>query len=140
MPYIEAKMSFKLEDAQKDNLHKKLEDVISENIERLLPIDFDLELLEIKYDGLNQLSYKILEGEKIGTISYYYDNVLYGDEDVFAPKIEPTFFEKIKNLIKNNLFVRILSVVLMIGIVLMLFIAILVIKKKKRKRRRRRRR
>ena len=29
MPYIEAKMSFKLEDAQKDNLHKKLEDVIS---------------------------------------------------------------------------------------------------------------
>ena len=29
MPYIEAKMSFKLEYAQKDNLHKKLEDVIS---------------------------------------------------------------------------------------------------------------
>lgn len=29
MPYIEAKMSFKLEDAQKDDLHKKLEDVIS---------------------------------------------------------------------------------------------------------------
>ena len=29
MPYIEAKMSFKLEDIQKDELHKKLEDVIS---------------------------------------------------------------------------------------------------------------
>ena len=29
MPYIEAKMSFKLEDTQKDDLHKKLEDVIS---------------------------------------------------------------------------------------------------------------
>ena len=30
MPYIEAKMSFKLEDVQKDDLHKKLEDVISD--------------------------------------------------------------------------------------------------------------
>ena len=29
MPYIEAKMSFELNDSQKDNLHKKLEDVIS---------------------------------------------------------------------------------------------------------------
>ena len=29
MPYIAAKMSFKLDEAQKDNLHKKLEDVIS---------------------------------------------------------------------------------------------------------------
>lgn len=29
MPYIEAKMSFELNDIQKDNLHKKLEDVIS---------------------------------------------------------------------------------------------------------------
>lgn len=29
MPYIEAKMSFKMEDVQKDDLHKKLEDVIS---------------------------------------------------------------------------------------------------------------
>ncbi|MBR6412623.1 MAG: hypothetical protein IKS41_05640 [Alphaproteobacteria bacterium] len=29
MPYIAAKMSFKLEEVQKDNLHKKLEDVIS---------------------------------------------------------------------------------------------------------------
>ena len=29
MPYIDAKISFKLDEAQKDNLHKKLEDVIS---------------------------------------------------------------------------------------------------------------
>ena len=29
MPYIDAKVSFKLEETQKDNLHKKLEDVIS---------------------------------------------------------------------------------------------------------------
>jgi len=29
MPYIDAKISFKLEDKQKDTLHKKLEDVIS---------------------------------------------------------------------------------------------------------------
>ena len=29
MPYIEAKLSFKMEDTQKDDLHKKLEDVIS---------------------------------------------------------------------------------------------------------------
>ena len=29
MPYIDAKISFKLDDTQKDNLHKKLEDVIS---------------------------------------------------------------------------------------------------------------
>ena len=29
MPYIDAKMSFKLEESQKDELHKKLENVIS---------------------------------------------------------------------------------------------------------------
>lgn len=29
MPYIEAKLGFKMEDTQKDDLHKKLEDVIS---------------------------------------------------------------------------------------------------------------
>ena len=29
MPYIEVKMSFKMNDTQKDDLHKKLEDVIS---------------------------------------------------------------------------------------------------------------
>ena len=34
MPYIAAKMSFKLEEAQKDNLHKKLEDVIASSFSK----------------------------------------------------------------------------------------------------------
>lgn len=52
------------------------------DIYKFLPNDYDNELFEVKYEGLNELSFKNKIGDSIGKIEYYYDNALIDTEDV----------------------------------------------------------
>ena len=124
----------------------KLYDILtSKDIKRLLPNDYDRNILKASYRGLDTLSYKIAEGKKIGSISYYYEDNLYGNEDVLVSKINPTFIEKAKNFINKNIIIKIISIVLLIFITLcillgLLIIALIIRKKIRRYKRKRRRR
>ena len=52
------------------------------NITFYLPKDYDKEKLKINYNGLEQLSFKNKKGERIGTVSYYYDNKFISKDNV----------------------------------------------------------
>lgn len=66
-------------DSNIDNYSIKL----SDSIYKFLPNDYDRNLININYDGLNELSYKNKINSKIGTINCYYDNELIYSEDVY---------------------------------------------------------
>ena len=58
------------------------------DIFRYLPSDYDFRGLSIKYDGVDELSYKNQPGDRIGTISYYYhDELLYTQEAFLNRKL-----------------------------------------------------
>lgn len=54
----------------------------TQDIKKYLPSDYDKDKFKIEYDGLEELSYKNKLGDKIGTITYYFDSELLGQEDV----------------------------------------------------------
>ncbi len=56
---------------------------VKDNIEKYVEVNYDTSDLKYEYDGLNELSYKNKEGEKIGHINYYYKNKLFYDEDIY---------------------------------------------------------
>ena len=47
-----------------------------------LPSDYDKDKIKITYDGLDELSFTNKVGEQIGTINYYYDNQLIGQDNI----------------------------------------------------------
>lgn len=100
----------------------------SKDVKKYLPSDYDKNNIKIEYDGLKELSFKN-NNDKIGTISYYFDNELLFKQDVLLDKkIKPS----IKKILKKYLY-------LIIVFVLLLFLAIIILirkrkmKKKKRK-------
>lgn len=56
---------------------------VNKEITKFLPNDYDKNKIDIKYDGLEELSYRNKLGDIIGTISYYYDGELISEEQVF---------------------------------------------------------
>lgn len=56
--------------------------VSSTDIYKFLPSDFDSSLFRYEYNGLDKLNYNNKKGDKIGEISYYYDNDIIFKEDV----------------------------------------------------------
>ena len=66
--------------------HSKISDYkIYSNIDvnLFLPNDYDKTKLVIKYDGVDNLSYKNNKNEKIGEITYLYDNQIITKEDIY---------------------------------------------------------
>lgn len=52
------------------------------DVKKYLPSDYDINKLKIEYSGLEELSYKNKENDKIGEILYYFDNELLTKQDV----------------------------------------------------------
>ena len=52
------------------------------DVKKYLPSDYDINELKIEYSGLEELSYKNKENDKIGEILYYFDNELLTKQDV----------------------------------------------------------
>lgn len=96
---------------------------------KFLPSDYDINKLTIEYDGLEELSYKNKKGDKIGTVTYSYDNeLLYKQDVILDTQIELSF----KKLIKKYYLVIIGLVVFIL--LIMLFSIFKIIKKKSKKR------
>lgn len=87
----------------------------TEEFKYYLPIDYDEKLFEIKYTGLDFISYKNKVGEEIGNISYYYDGLLIKDQKVILDeKINFSIFKYIKNNIIKFIIFGIMLIVLII--------------------------
>lgn len=85
------------------------------NVTKYLPDDYDRDKISFEYEGLNELSYKNKQNEKIGEIKYYYDNEFLLKEDVLLEEtIEKDIFKiigKYKNLISITLAILIFIVI-----------------------------
>ena len=70
---------------------------LDKDIVKYLPSDYDIDNLKIEYEGLEKLSYKNKKGDKIGTVSYYFeDELLYKQDIILNQKIELDFIKFIK--------------------------------------------
>ena len=56
---------------------------LNESIFKFLPNDYNKDLVEVNYDGLNELSYKNKIGSKLGVITCYYNNELIYSKVVY---------------------------------------------------------
>ena len=114
-------------------IHVSLSDVnnykviASDDVKKYLPDDYDKNDIKIKYDGLEELSYKNKIGEKIGTIKYYYKDKLVAKEEV---KLDKKLNFNLGKFIKKYYYI-------IIGIVVLIIITGLIIIKNKRKIRKR---
>lgn len=104
---------------------KKYEIKALDDVLKYLPSDYDKEKIKVEYTGLEELSYKNKKNEKIGEISYYYDNELITKDTILLKeKIEVS----IKKVILTYYYQFIILLVIIIGLLT------IVIKRKKRKR------
>ena len=59
-------------------------DVISkENISYYLPNDYNKEELRMEYQGIEEISYGMKKGKKVGTVTYYYQNEKLGSVSAY---------------------------------------------------------
>lgn len=96
----------------------------TKNVTKYLPSDYDHKNFKIKYEGLEELSYRNKKDSEIGTINYYYKDQLIDSEKVIINQgIKPSF----KKILKKYFY---------IPIIILVIIPLLVRRKNKRKRRR----
>ena len=67
----------------------------TKDVTKYLPSDYDHKNFKIKYEGLEELSYKNKKGNEIGTIKYYYKDKLIDSEKVIVNKEIKASFKKI---------------------------------------------
>ena len=100
----------------------------NKEIKKYLPSDYDHNKIKIKYDGLEELSFKNHKGDKIGTISYFYNNnLLYKQKVIVNSDIKISIGKVIKTYY--------IFIILSILILLILFVLFKRKKNKKRKKR-----
>ena len=86
--------------------------ISSSKIDLLLPNDEEKGKTKIKYDGLEELSYKNKEGDKIGVLKYYYNDELIKTEDVIIDKtIKFSLIQLIKEKALSTIFYVVGSVI-----------------------------
>ena len=97
-------------------------------IKKYLPSDYDHNKIKIKYDGLDELSFRNHKKDKIGTISYFYNNnLLYKQKVIVNSDIKISIGKVIKTYY--------IFIILSILILLILFVLFKRKKNKKRKKR-----
>ena len=95
-----------------------------DDIKKYLPSDYDETKLKIEYDGLNELSYKNKLGDKIGTITYYFDDEIVAKEDVI---LNQKINLNIMKFLKRHILLVITTVFILV------FMSIKIIKKYQKK-------
>ena len=97
-------------------------------IKKYLPSDYDHNKIKIKYDGLDELSFRNHKKDKIGTISYFYNNnLLYKQKVIVNTDIKISIGKVIKTYY--------IFIILFVLILLILFVLFKRKKNKKRKKR-----
>lgn len=102
----------------------------SNDIDLFLENDYDKSKLEIKYEGLEELSYKNTKDELLGTISYYYDDELISIEKAYLNTDIESDYLKILLSYKE--------IIITISVLLIVFIFILILQHKKRRKNKKR--
>ena len=86
---------------------------VGNNLSLFLENSFNIEDFEVKYTGINKLSYKNTKGQKLGTIKYYYKNKEIFSEDIFLNvKIEPDYLKILNNNKKKILLISLIIIIL----------------------------
>ena len=99
---------------------------VSKDIYKYLPTDYDKEKIKVEYKGVEELSFKNKIGEKLGVITYYYDNNKISDEKVLLNEKLEISYEKI---FKEYWYIFIS------GVLVLLLLIIFIIKKCRKKKR-----
>lgn len=89
--------------------------------------NYDQNLITYKYDGIKEITYKQKKGDKLGTISIYYDNKLLKQENIFLTK-KLTY----KVSAYNNLILSIIFPIILISSLLVIIVKIKKYKYKKK--------
>lgn len=84
------------------------------DVTKFLPNDYSKDGLHIEYEGLDKLSFKNKQGEKIGTVNYYYDDELFFSQDIILDK--KIDFSIIK-FIKRYFYILIVAVMILLFII-----------------------
>lgn len=90
----------------------------SKEVKLYLPSDYDKNKFKIKYDGIEELSFRNKINKKIGTIKYYYDNKLIAEEEIILNK---EIKVSIKKLFINYYYILIILLVIIIFIIIIIF-------------------
>jgi D-alanyl-D-alanine carboxypeptidase (penicillin-binding protein 5/6) len=94
----------------------------SKDIKKFLPSDYDKNKLRIEYNGLEEISFISKKDEKIGTINYYFEDELIGNEDVI-----------LNTVIKISIIKVLIHYWYVVLIMIIVVIIILLLPKKKKK-------
>ena len=86
----------------------------SKDILYYLPNDYSKEDIDIKYTGLEELSYKNKKDSKIGKVEYYYQDKLISTEDIYLKENLKINIFKIINQYKYFLIILIALILLLI--------------------------
>jgi D-alanyl-D-alanine carboxypeptidase (penicillin-binding protein 5/6) len=103
---------------------EKFDIKIKEDVKKFLPSDYDTSLVSYKYEGKETLSYLDKVGNKIGKVSYYYNDELLYEQDVVVDMVIEYSIPKLLN--KYKLYI--------IGMVILLVILIILITILRRKK------
>ena len=99
---------------------------VLEDVKKFLPKDYDDSLVSYKYEGKEKLSYLDIAGNKIGKISYYYDDELLYEQDIILDMNIDADVIKILKEYKVSLLIM-----LFLFILLLVMLRLLHIKKKR---------
>ena len=106
----------------------KIDIYANKDIKKYLPSDYDIKNYKIVYDGKEELDFRTHKGDKIGKVSYYYNDELLLDQEIMLKeKIDIDFIKVLKTYY-----------LLIIAVILIITILVLLIRKKKKRRRKRR--
>lgn len=75
--------------------------------------DFDNALVSLKYEGLNEVSYKMKKGEKLGVLKIYYEKELLDEIDILLDKDMKFSFKK---FFLNNVVAFLLGIILILAV------------------------
>ena len=102
----------------------------TKEVKKYLPSDYDKEKIKIEYNGLEELSFRNKKGEKIGTINYYYDNLLLDTEDVI---INTEIKMDLSKLLLHYWYIVLIIILVLITLI------IIIIKRRKKSRKNKKR-
>ncbi len=86
----------------------------TKDVIKYLPSDYNKDNFKIKYEGLEELSFKNKKGKEIGTIKYYYENKLIDKEKVILNKEIKASFKK---LLKKYFYIPIILIVIILFLI-----------------------
>lgn len=85
------------------------------DVTKYLPVDYNPNDIKVEYSGKDSLSYKDKEGDIIGTIKYYYQDVLVKEEDV---TLKEDLKMDVLKVVKSNWLWFLLELIIIIFILL----------------------